>query len=395
MGMLNYQVKKIRCASLVLVMFALGNFSLNAAEKNRDNDLSERPYHINKFWDNWFLGAGVGTMTFYGNHADEGSFGGRVTPTFNLHLGKWITPVFGLRGDFYWNRTKSYDIYENNPFAYEEVEPGVYKTRFTTVSLAVEAMMDFSTLVKGYDSRRLYSLIGYFGGGWIRNCTRHHPNDAVIAAGIVNRFRVNDAWNINLELRANIFHEGMDGTKGGGNWDQDMTTGLMIGASYRFKKRGFDRCQLNEAEMADIRRQLVAMQDENRSLRAKLEEKPKECVHEVVRKETLVSDMGVFFAIDKYELTQKERVNLGFYARMIKQVPDKKFVITGYCDKQTGSKAYNEELSRKRAETVFHTLVDEFGVNKEQLVIDYKGGVDYMFYDEAHLSRVTIVKMKP
>ena len=80
-------------------------------------------------------------------------------------------------------------------------------------------------------------------------------------------------------------------------------------------------------------------------------------------------------------------------AEQIKANPDTKFKVTGYADKQTGSAAYNEKLSKKRAEVVYNALVDKYGVNKDQLVIESKGGVDTMFENNPRLSRVSIISV--
>jgi hypothetical protein len=67
-------------------------------------------------------------------------------------------------------------------------------------------------------------------------------------------------------------------------------------------------------------------------------------------------------------------------------------VITGFADKGTGNTERNEYLSRTRAENVYKCLVDEFGVSEKQLRIDYKGGVDNMYYDDPRLSRAAITR---
>lgn len=68
-------------------------------------------------------------------------------------------------------------------------------------------------------------------------------------------------------------------------------------------------------------------------------------------------------------------------------------MITGYADKQTGSQAFNERLSQLRAEAVYNTLVDKYGVNKDQLILEHKGGVDTMFHENPRLSRAAIIRM--
>jgi hypothetical protein len=48
-------------------------------------------------------------------------------------------------------------------------------------------------------------------------------------------------------------------------------------------------------------------------------------------------------------------------------------------------------LSENRANAVYDALVKEFGVDPNQLIKDYKGGVDYMFYNMKELSRCTMI----
>ena len=349
--------------ALLAAMLVMGNTTAFASAAEQETTKKEKKaYHFGKFFDNWYIGAGVGAATFNGNHGEEGSYGSRIAPTFNLQLGKWISPVVGVRANFNWMKAKSFTWDQYNPNVDGIEKEGVYKTRFPFMSVMGEVVIDPINLIAGYKPNRIYSILPYGGVGWAR------------AAGDLKKS------NIGFSI---------------GKWDQDFTSGLLVGASYYFKKRGFDGCKISEAEMESVRQQLAAMNQENQALRDQLaaERNKPEKVREITKTEMMVSDMGVFFQIDKYNLTEKERVNLGFYAEMIKKAPGKKFIVTGYCDKQTGSVEYNEKLSQKRAETVYNTLVNEFGVDKDQLIMDHKGGVDYMFYDAAKLSRVTIVKM--
>ena len=51
----------------------------------------------NPFWSNWFFSVGGGAQVLYGNNDHIGKFRDRVAPTFNVSVGKWVTPGFGLR----------------------------------------------------------------------------------------------------------------------------------------------------------------------------------------------------------------------------------------------------------------------------------------------------------
>ena len=101
----------------------------------------------------------------------------------------------------------------------------------------------------------------------------------------------------------------------------------------------------------------------------------------------------VTFKINKTKLSNEARADLGLLAEIIKSGdPETVYTITGYADAGTGSSKGNERLSKERAENVYNCLVKEFGVSEKQLRIDYKGGVDNMFYNDPRLSRAVITR---
>ena len=53
---------------------------------------------------------------------------------------------------------------------------------------------------------------------------------------------------------------------------------------------------------------------------------------------------------------------------------NKKIVVTGYADNKTGSSAYNQALSKRRAEAVKQALVD-MGVDASKIETSGQGGV--------------------
>jgi outer membrane protein OmpA-like peptidoglycan-associated protein len=97
------------------------------------------------------------------------------------------------------------------------------------------------------------------------------------------------------------------------------------------------------------------------------------------------------FIVDRWDISKKELININAVADLIKSTPNTKYLVCGYADKQTATPAHNLMLSENRANAVYNALVNEFGVNPDQLVKDYKGGVDYMFYNMKELSRCTMI----
>jgi outer membrane protein OmpA-like peptidoglycan-associated protein len=148
---------------------------------------------------------------------------------------------------------------------------------------------------------------------------------------------------------------------------------------------------LDQTEIDRLRQQMNELNAENE----RLKNKPAETITntELLLKE-IVAPCMVVFPINTANLSQDERVNLSMFAENVKK-QDKGIVysITGYADAATGTKEINDPLSKARAEAVYRCLVDEFGISESQLIIDYKGGVENMFYDNPAMSRAVIVRI--
>ena len=113
---------------------------------------------------------------------------------------------------------------------------------------------------------------------------------------------------------------------------------------------------------------------------------------EVVKtKEFVTYPHYVNFAVNDTKVTDQETVNLQYVAEMIKSVPDKKFSVVGYADKQTGTADKNAQLAKNRAQNVYDVLTKKYGVKASQLTLDSKGGVDTMFLNNSDLSRSVII----
>lgn len=135
------------------------------------------------------------------------------------------------------------------------------------------------------------------------------------------------------------------------------------------------------------------MEAENMNLKEELERKKNALMNnERVEIDMQVSDKGIFFEKNSSEVSQRSRVNIGFYAQMMKQAGDKTFVVTGYADGKTEKNA--DKLSKKRAEAVADALVEEFGISKDRIEINWKGGVEDLFFNSDNLNRVVMIEMK-
>ena len=62
----------------------------------------------NRFWDNWFVLGSVGYHAFLGDYGTIGDFKGKLSPDFNVGLGKWFTPGIGVKFQFGIGNSRAY-----------------------------------------------------------------------------------------------------------------------------------------------------------------------------------------------------------------------------------------------------------------------------------------------
>ena len=89
----------------------------------------------------------------------------------------------------------------------------------------------------------------------------------------------------------------------------------------------------------------------------------------------VAAPVSVFFNINKAKIASKKDLqNVSELAKVAKE-NNSKIVVTGYADSKTGSAAYNQKLSEKRANTVADELV-KMGVSRDNIEIVAAGGVN-------------------
>ena len=422
---------------LLTITLCLVTFCLSAQKIKREVTIAETDsgriettvttdkYKVetNYFFDNWFVTIGAGTQFYMGDNEKHMHFKDRLTPAIDLSIGKWFSPGLGLQisytgykfkglwADHYAGQHFKTDIEYTNPKKNFKGDGKLYEQKGNFLNLHADGLLNFSNLFAGYKEKRFYSLIGYVGVGWIRG---YNPSDKdndyiTFNGGLINSFRLSDALNLNVTIRGAIVNDGFDGEisgneymgpsdqkpenyKGGGqNHYFDGYGGVTVGLTYRFKQRGWDKARSvktvysNEKEIKELRDRINALYAENEAL--------KDIPILVNEKENITIKFPylVNFVIDKVEVVNRERVNLGFVAEVMKALPEKKFLITGYADKHTGTVKRNVWLGENRAANVYKTLTEEFGIPAEQLLIENKGGVDNMFYDDPQLSRSAVI----
>ena len=79
----------------------------------------------------------------------------------------------------------------------------------------------------------------YAGVGYMRTWEAPTAGNITLSAGWLNSFRLCDALDANIDLRASIVDDAIDGEIGGSKFDGLL--GATVGLTYKFKRRGWDR----------------------------------------------------------------------------------------------------------------------------------------------------------
>ena len=352
----------------------------------------------NRFWSNWFVTAGGGALIFFGDHNMQMKFGDRLSPALDIGFGKWFTPGIGVR--FMYSRLTIKGATQNGSHSTGKVYDAsqwLDEQKFDFMNIHGDVLFNASNLLCGYNEKRFWSVTPYVGLGWILTWETPRARNFNASIGLINSFRLSSAFDLNLDVRGTATKDEFDGERGGRK--EEGLLSVTAGVTYKFPRRTWGRSTVKTITFSDeelrlMREQLKAMNDENNRLKNELVETSNKVTERVVETNILSAPYLVTFQISRYALSNEARVNIGFQAKIMKENKNAVYTIIGYADKGTGTKEFNQFLSKSRAEAVYNCLVNEFGVPASQLKITYEGGVDNMFYDDPRVSRAVITVIK-
>ena len=337
----------------------------------------------NSFWSNWFIqvggdfnswisdqehGRGLDNGDNYGLFAgDRTSWGGAIA------VGKWFTPGLGLRTKLQtWNA--------------KEVGPTNPTQKFKYWTLNEHIMFNLSNLLCGYNPTRVWNVIPFLGGGVSRNCS-DNAYAMQLSAGIQSSWRLCKKVNVYAEVGLNRLEKDFDGFSGGvesgrGWKGADNNLYLELGLNLNLGKGTWEKTPdvdaikaLSQSQIDALNAQLNDANSENTRLKNMLAEEQKNNETQKNTKEFVNTPVSVFFNINKAKIaSQKDLVNVKALAKYAKD-NNRKLTVTGYADGATGSAAFNQSLSEKRAATVADQLV-KMGVSRDMITTVGKGGVD-------------------
>jgi outer membrane protein OmpA-like peptidoglycan-associated protein len=146
-----------------------------------------------------------------------------------------------------------------------------------------------------------------------------------------------------------------------------------------------------EADYNALKSKLSDAEKENANLKnrvSELESRKPETVY-VDKIVSVPMPTTLFFDIGKSHLTKREQAHLALYANE-NLTPDSKVKVTGAADSATGTPAFNQKLSQKRAEYVKDLLVKKYGLAPENVTIEALGGIAE--FEVPAENRIAVVK---
>ena len=369
----------------------------------------------NGFWHNWQLSLGLGTQMYYGDN--DWKVAKKVPemfvfPAIDLYLTKWVSPSFGVGLGANWAPFKG--LYQTQPFHsdqprainanfrpnqvtyYNDADP-----KYNSQKLALQkgsyldvfalAHANLMNMFGGYKPDRFFEIDFYAGGGVIFGFSESgNAPSASFNTGFINTFRLTEQLRLMLNIRGALVGDDFDGeayvdepTRKHwlANHKMDGIAGATVGLTYNIGKE-YSKWRLAER---------TSVYQYDKETVEKIVKEIVEVEKEVAKPEVPEVWFHINFIIDRWDISKKELINIHAVSDLIKSTPNTKYLICGYADKQTATPAHNLMLSENRAKAVYNVMVNEFGVNPDQLVMDYKGGVDYMFYNMKELSRCTMI----
>ena len=381
----------------LFLLLAVASLSLGAMAQDEDDmDIAPAERHrvaTNGFWQNWFLGANVTWNAFYGVGERSLVAPFRKFPSgtyynglgMSLSLGKWLTPVFGLR-------TKI------NAWQMGKKDQGLGGDKYWTAN--EQLLINATSLFRGYDEQRFWNLIPYVGAGVHRNMTHAHYSTA-LSLGLLNTLRLSPRFSANIELAWNSA-EGSNGGMALKNRNQHFA--VELGITWHIGKNNWKHATdqeavsaLTEGELDALNAQLADALAENERLQQELDAKPLPTaavttVAPAVRtvEKIISAPVSIFFKVGKANvIASRDMLSVKALAELAID-KNASVLVTGYADK-SGNADANMKLSERRAQAVADELV-RLGVNRQRIEIVAASGVDTL--KPAEYNRRATIELK-
>lgn len=369
---------------MILTLFVLlgGMSAIQAQESTGEKKLVSPAY--DEFNPHWFMQLQGGASY----HVGEADFKDLISPAAQVAIGYKFSKLVGVR------------LAVNGWEAKNRYRPAKLDYKWNYIQPNIDFMLDLSTLFAGWNPQRRFNSYLFVGGGMpigidnddalnaqssysVMNLKKiWEPNKLFWAAraGLGADVRIAKHLAIGLEVNANMLPDNFNSKKGK-NDNVDWQINGLVGLKFTFGKTHKHHDAVYEYTQPKPQPQPQVQPVQKVEPTVEPEPQP-------VAKKVESKSVNVFFNIGKSEVKSTEAQKLDELVAFLKENPDTKVKLTGYADNQTGTKAVNERISKKRAESVKEYLVNK-GIDADRIATDYKGDTVQPFATVAQ-NRVTI-----
>lgn len=370
-------------------------------------------YTFNRFKDNWFITLDGGANVLFSQSDKVLGFGDRIAPGADLQVGKWFSPILGLRGGITYlgarGASNSLDAFglcydKDNGLVNNVVDEGqmYYKTNVTNLGFNLDAMVNVTNWWCGYKPNRVYNFIAYAGGatyfgiGEKSDASLDFENfdtSLALRAGIINSFNVSRQVALSLDLRYTAIaanKEKMAYNKTNSN------VSAFIGVTYLFNNRNWSAPIVPVIPVIEDCNPIKAKLAECEGRLADTQRKLDECLRRPAPKAPeaapcIVPIATVHFNIGSTSVARTDRNVLRSVAAVMKADTNVKYDVCGWADNYTGSDAVNARIRTNRANNVKNILVAN-GVNASQLNVTTNPGNRYEGKENIYLDRCVTIQ---
>jgi len=387
-------------ALLALLCLYCVPFFTQAQEVTYVEDPSQG-YLFNRMRDNWFIQAdgGVGLMMSpYDRHE---KFGHRLGAKADIFVGKWFSPLLGLRfgGDFEQMKGATF-VGNKHALGYRNwsyfLDNNEYVPQhFNNIGLVGDVLFNVSNWLVGYKPNRFYNCIFYVGmavnwvyardgahGPWKYGAgdDPNHCRNYSMQAGLLNSFAITRRIDVNLDIRFDLMQEHVDGAD---IWYKTWNEypGLLVGLTYKLGKTDWNPpvqvvCPDWKYTDADGDALVADLNDANRKI-ADLENQLRKCLE---KKAEPLDEGGpseaplatIYFPINRTDVLGVQRNVVEAVAEVMKN-ENRNYMLTGWADNYTGNDVINVRLRKGRVATVKNELVKK-GVADSRLETQINNG---------------------
>ena len=379
-----------------------------AQETNLDaeGNIQKGPYETNGFWDNWFVGGGIGVSTvadspvyiarklFTGNGAVGNFFATPKFPFFGeIFAGKWFEPSYGVRASFAGVGTAA-PVY------------GGADNDVTYVEFRGDILLNVLNLWKGYSATRVFNPVLYASLGLAKS----NGLSPAAGFGFMPQFKLGEKLGAYIDIRWQLVDAKAFGyLNTGAPSDLGGLYSGSLGLTYAFDRTDWTRKSSTVAAYAAAvaaaeaaAAQAKAAADAAKAAAEAQQEKATQEVEQVKEELAVAQNQSnydglfdepiiAYFQIGKSTLSSLEKEHVKYVAKnLIARGENVKFTLSGNADSKTGTAKRNMELSKERADYVYKMMTEELGIDGSRFTVKYNGGND--IFDSPELNRAVIIE---